>query len=109
MYTQKSCHCPDASAGPNERVVFSDAPLSGPNAICEAQRPGRATARAPGGATATTGTHKTVAETDHKVAVPLHDPKKKVAIAAVKPAPARPAHAKPAPPATANATTAKKK
>ena len=30
MYTQKSCHCPDASAGPNERAVLSDAPRQRP-------------------------------------------------------------------------------
>jgi membrane-bound lytic murein transglycosylase D len=72
------------------------------------KRPGRATAAA----TATTGPHKTIAETDHKLAAPLHDSKKKVAIAAVKPAPAKPARAKPASPGTATATanaTAKKK
>ena len=74
------------------------------------KRPGRATATATGTARATTaGTRKTVvAEADHKVAAPPHDSKKKVAIAAVKPAPAKPARAKPAPSTTANATAKKK-
>jgi hypothetical protein len=61
-------------------------------------------------ATTTGSPHKTIAEADHKSAAPLHDSKKKVAIAAPKPAPAKPAHAKSAPPTatTANATAKKK-
>jgi membrane-bound lytic murein transglycosylase D len=72
------------------------------------KRPGRATAVKT--ATTTGSPHKTIAEADHKSAAPLHDSKKKVAIAAPKPAPAKPAHAKSAPPTatTANATAKKK-
>jgi len=78
------------------------------------KRPGRATTTGTTSARATSstgGTHKTIAETDHKAAPP-HDSKKKVAIAAVKPVPAKPAHAKPAAAGSAAATastTAKKK
>ena len=39
MYRRKSCHCPDAGAGPKERAVFGDAPVSGPNTM--AARPNR--------------------------------------------------------------------
>jgi membrane-bound lytic murein transglycosylase D len=54
------------------------------------KRPGRAAA-------ATAGTHKTVAEPEHKPPASAHDPKKKVAVATPKPTPAKPAaHAKPA-------------
>jgi membrane-bound lytic murein transglycosylase D len=81
-----------------------------------AKRPGRATATATTAKRATPTTmasaHKTIAEADHKPPAALHDSKKKTAIAAGKPAPAKPAHAKPAAPAEAKmtaSTTAKKK
>ena len=76
------------------------------------KRPGRATATAAPGKTATTASaHKTIAEADRKPAAPLHDSKKKVAVAAAKPAPTKPAHAKTASPTTATTanTAAKKK
>jgi LysM repeat protein len=57
------------------------------------KRPGRATAIT----TMTAGTHKPVAEPEHKPAAPAHDSKKKVAVVTAKPTPAKPApHAKPA-------------
>jgi membrane-bound lytic murein transglycosylase D len=83
-----------------DRIVVYSPTGDAPREVTRGMTPGE---KRPGRAAATTttmpaGSHKTVADPEHKPATSTRDPKKKIAVATPKPTPAKPAaaHAKPA-------------